>query len=142
MRLQLSRTFLSFSTTELPQDLEDTEQCEMVDDDVFVPVSKETGDDSSKDRTMAVECKFESKEASSGSVTEDFAEMIKEQTASYEPKTLDTKDEESDACVNVETGISHMNPDSKCQKGLEIDPLDDLASRAQSTSSRFNISKW
>ncbi|MCI4392707.1 hypothetical protein PGIGA_G00148940 [Pangasianodon gigas] len=132
---------ISKCITALPQDSEDTEQCErvshMVLADVFVPVSEDTGDDSSKDRTMAVE----SKKASSVSVTEDLAENVKEQTSSQEHILLDTKDEESDASANLETGIPHMDPDSECKKGSEFAPLEDLASGTQSTPSRFNISK-
>lgn len=113
----------------------------MVLADVFVPASEETRNDSSEDRTMAVECKLHSKEASSISVTEDFAENINEET-SHEPILLDTKDEESDACANLETSIPHKDPDSECKKGSEFAPPEDLASRTQSTPSGFNVSKW
>ncbi|XP_034155230.2 transcription factor TFIIIB component B'' homolog isoform X1 [Pangasianodon hypophthalmus] len=133
----------------LPQDSEGTEQCEsvshMVLGDIFVPVSENMGDDSGEDRTMAVESKLQSKEASAVSVTEDLAENVKEQISehmtSHEPILLDTKDEESDACVNLETGIPYLDPDSECKKGSEISPVEDLASRNQSTPSGFNISK-
>lgn len=90
---------------------------------------------------MAVEGKLHNEEASSVSVGENFAENI-EKDASHEPILLDTEDEESDACANLETGISHKDPDSECKKGSEFAPREDLASRTQSTSSGFNISKW
>ncbi|MCJ8746931.1 hypothetical protein PDJAM_G00147480 [Pangasius djambal] len=132
---------ISKCSTALPQDSEDTEHGErvshMVLADVFVPVSEDTGDDSSKDRTMAVE----SKEASSVSVTEDLAENVKEQTSSQEHILLNPKDEEIDASANLETGIPHMDPDSECKKGSEFAPLEDLASGTQSTPRGFSVSK-
>lgn len=74
LSLKLSSTFLTFSITALPEDSEDTEQCESVSHmllaNIFVPVSEETRDDSSKERTMAVECKLHSEEASSVSLPE------------------------------------------------------------------------
>lgn len=70
----INNFLFSFSITAVPQDPEDTEQCErashLVLADVFVPVSEETGDDSSQDSTMAVELKLHSKEASTVSLPE------------------------------------------------------------------------
>ncbi|XP_053466823.1 uncharacterized protein LOC128599329 isoform X2 [Ictalurus furcatus] len=70
----LPSTSESSSITAVPQDPEDTEQCErvshMVMADVFVPVSEEMGDDSSQDSMMAVELKLHSKEASTVSLPE------------------------------------------------------------------------
>lgn len=108
----------------------------MVLTDVFIPVSEEMGDDSNKDRTMAVENKLPSKAASTACFTEIFAGNITEQTSSYKPILLDTKDEQSDACANLETDIPHRDPDSESKKGSEIAPLEDLASRIHSTPSR------
>lgn len=67
--LQLSLTFLlCHSIKTLPQDPEDTEQCENVSHEVlpnvFVPVSE----DSCKDRTIYVECRLHGKEASKPSL--------------------------------------------------------------------------
>ncbi|KAK3539017.1 hypothetical protein QTP86_023621 [Hemibagrus guttatus] len=129
---------VSKCSTTLPQDSEDTEQCERVShmllDDALVPASEDTGD---KDSTVAVESKLQSEEATLASVTEHFTETIREET-SHEPKLLDTKDEEGDACGNVETGIP--DPNSEFKIGPESDPLEDLTSRTQNTSSGSNIS--
>lgn len=149
LRLSLKQTFL-FSITGLPRDSEDSEQREqvshMVLGEFFVPVSEDTEDDSSKDRTMAVECRLESKEVSSTSVAEDLAENAKEQISehmtSHNAMLLDTQDEESGTCADLETGIPHSDPHSECKKGSTIAPLEDLMPRIQSTSSGFSVSKW
>lgn len=136
---------MSCSSATLPRYSEDTEQGErvslMVLGDVFVPVSEGMGDDSGKERAMAVESKLQSNEGSSTSVAEDLLKNTEKQT-SLESISLETENEESDASAKLETGIPHIGPDSECQKGLEFAPLDNLASSSQSMPSRLNISRW
>lgn len=102
--------------------MEDTEQCERLSHRALddVPVSEETGDDSSK-------------ETSSASVTENFEENIKEKTsehmASHEDILLDTKDKESDASGNLEVSISRLDLHSELEKGSETAPPKDLVPR-------------
>lgn len=103
----------------------------MVPADVFVPVSEEKGDDSSKDRTMDTACTIEYKEASLASVAEDLVEDLNKQATSEEPIMLDTKDEERDVCRGLDTRTLHF----ECKNGAEITPLKDLGSR-------FSVSKW
>lgn len=113
---------------------------------VFVPVLEETGDNPRMDGAVAVECKLESIEASTTSVIENLTENVKEQISenliSPEPILLYTKDEEVDASVNLETGITHLDPESECKNSLEIAPLEDLPSRTRISPYRFNITKW
>lgn len=62
LSLKVSLTFISFSITS-HQDFEDSERVpHVLLADVFVPASEKTGDDSSKDWKMAVECKEDSRQ--------------------------------------------------------------------------------
>ncbi|XP_060740266.1 uncharacterized protein LOC132855383 [Tachysurus vachellii] len=147
----LPSTSESSSITALHEDSlhDNTEQCERVSHvllgDVFVPVSEETGIDTSKGGEMAVECKPESNEASTVGVTEDLAqndeEQISKNLTSHEPIFMETKNEESAAGVDVETGNPHLDPHTEGKNDSEIAPIDDLASSTNSIPSGLNILK-
>lgn len=87
-----------------------------------------------------------SKEGSSDGVTQDWAENVKEQISehmtSHEPILQATKDEENDACADLETGIPHLAPYTECKKGSEIAPFEDVVPRNQSKHFGISISKW
>ncbi|XP_047675083.1 transcription factor TFIIIB component B'' homolog isoform X2 [Tachysurus fulvidraco] len=129
------------------QDSDDNEQCERVScvmlGDVFVPVSEETGNDTSKDGEMAGECMPESYEASTVGVTEYLAQNDEEQISkpltSHEPIFMETKNEDSDAGVDVETGNPHLDTHTESKHGSEIAPIDVLASSTNSIPSGLNI---